>query len=71
MIEKNEVLQMLEELDQMIFEIEKKMESRMDIEKSNAARQVELGYQQLEKKIASIEEKLYKNPSYTIIPSLA
>lgn len=71
MIEKNEVLQMLDNLEQAVLEIDKKMENRMEKERRKATRQVELDHYYLERRIALLEEKVNKSNPYTMLQSLA
>ena len=71
MIEKNEVLQMLEKLEQEVLKLEKQIESQMDKEKLIATRQVEIDYYHLERKMAMLEEKINKSVSYTMLQSFA
>jgi len=71
MIEKNEMLQMLDSLERMVWEVEKEMECRVDLERSDAIQRMELEYHQLERKMDLLEEKVYKNVSYTMLSSLA
>ncbi|MBS4173238.1 hypothetical protein [Bacillus sp. FJAT-49736] len=71
MIKKKDVLQMLDTIEQQLMELEKEMNKRLEMERDKLAKEAELDFQRLRRKISTLENKTKNNISFDLVQSYA